>query len=569
MESLVIPGSEPPTEATTSAAKAKLMGPQELLEFEDFSTKPPEELLRRSGRIANTSSPPPTKKWKTTPSKKSIPAEMANKDKDVIPPKLSKMPVSTTLPMVDRKLKRLVNKIDSNHSDLLKAIENIVHHMTGTSFSIQKDDFGQPLHVVEEQQAPIVLEEYNDPNKSDFPTEHDQSYGHKDIQAAEPSKIIQDMDDVSEYHMVSDTAESLEQHVANDTLKDNASEKSNYAMKDAREVVDNTDQVEEHVEQIDKDKINPDLLDSTTLTSISFETREVVDSLIYGLSLSATLLTSISHEQAVQAECLLRDSQLSTTLPSKPNVLQDDVKTPLSRSRMPSKMLQSPYLTNFGLSKKVAFSQDKNWFYLMSKPNRCCNDEHFDVIFYYLRKKSKMQLVNQYRHTTTNYIFKVYIKSAQTRYYHIPPDIFTQKDMTRAFVVAHHERSVKNIIRGFSIPTDLIWHLVDEVYILLNYDRDSHWILTVVVLKQRLIRVYDSSSGIRSRNPSLEIEKIVVMLPTYFHGSDFLRRMNVLIGHHLIHTRTNQPMTCLKHITLLKLNILKALCNKKAIAYEY
>ncbi|XP_055811771.1 uncharacterized protein LOC129881670 [Solanum dulcamara] len=132
-----------------------------------------------------------------------------------------------------------------------------------------------------------------------------------------------------------------------------------------------------------------------------------------------------------------------------------------------------------------------------------------------------MQLSNQYRYTTTNCIFKIYIEYAHTRYYHIPPDISTQEDMARATVIAHHERSVKNIIRGFSIPVGLPWHLVDEVYIPVNYDRDFHWVLAVVVLKKRLIRVYDSSPRRRSSNLSLEIQKIAAMLPTYLQDSGF------------------------------------------------
>ncbi|XP_055807056.1 uncharacterized protein LOC129875859 [Solanum dulcamara] len=272
-------------------------------------------------------------------------------------------------------------------------------------------------------------------------------------------------------------------------------------------------------------------------------------------------LTAVSHEQ-VQDECLLRDSQLPTTLPSKANVLSDDAKTPFRRSKIPSKILQSPYLSNFGSSEKekenlsavmhqthpfegfgicyhppselvtdysqwidkgllksygnknskedhyrskcssfgfekmnfvVAFPKDKNWFYLMSQPNRCWNDE-----------KSKMQLSNQYRYTTTNYIFKIYIEYAHTRYYHLPPNISTQEDMARSTVTAHHERSVKNIIRGFSISAG-----------------DFHWVLAVVMLKERLIRLYDSSPRRRSNNHSLEIQKIAAMLPTYLQDSGF------------------------------------------------
>ena len=61
-------------------------------------------------------------------------------------------------------------------------------------------------------------------------------------------------------------------------------------------------------------------------------------------------------------------------------------------------------------------------------------------------------------------------------------------------------------MKGFSIPVGLPWHLVDDVYIPINYDGDFHWVLVVVELNKRLIRVYDSSLGTRKRVYSEEIK---------------------------------------------------------------
>ena len=43
----------------------------------------------------------------------------------------------------------------------------------------------------------------------------------------------------------------------------------------------------------------------------------------------------------------------------------------------------------------------------------------------------------------------------------------------------------------------------------------------MVVLKKRLIRVYDSSCGSRKRVPPEEINQLSVMLPNYLHDSGF------------------------------------------------
>ncbi|PHT99941.1 hypothetical protein BC332_29729 [Capsicum chinense] len=79
-----------------------------------------------------------------------------------------------------------------------------------------------------------------------------------------------------------------------------------------------------------------------------------------------------------------------------------------------------------------------------------------------------------------------------------------------------------NIIKGFSIPVVLLWHLVDEVYIPINCGDEFHWVLVVVVLKERRIQVYDSMSRRRCFGPSSEIQKLAKILPTYLDMSGFL-----------------------------------------------
>ncbi|PHT93161.1 hypothetical protein T459_01043 [Capsicum annuum] len=73
-----------------------------------------------------------------------------------------------------------------------------------------------------------------------------------------------------------------------------------------------------------------------------------------------------------------------------------------------------------------------------------------------------------------------------------------------------------------SIPAGLPWHLVDEVYIPINCGDEFHWVLTVVVLKERRIQVYDSMSRRRRSRPTSEIQKLAKILPTYLDMSGFL-----------------------------------------------
>ncbi|KAK4707223.1 hypothetical protein R3W88_033238 [Solanum pinnatisectum] len=156
----------------------------------------------------------------------------------------------------------------------------------------------------------------------------------------------------------------------------------------------------------------------------------------------------------------------------------------------------------------VAFLRDKNWLYSISQP----------------KNKSKLRSPNRYRFTTDNCLFKTFINDAHTRYYCNPPNdnLSIQEHMGRRAVVSAFERSIKNIIKEFSISARLSWHIVDDVYIPVNLDGKFHWVLAVVTLKERRIRVHDSSLSARIKVPSGEIKKLATMLPSYLHDTGFL-----------------------------------------------
>ncbi|KAH0781354.1 hypothetical protein KY290_000952 [Solanum tuberosum] len=139
-----------------------------------------------------------------------------------------------------------------------------------------------------------------------------------------------------------------------------------------------------------------------------------------------------------------------------------------------------------------AFPKKKDWFYVMSQPNKCWTDE----------KKSKQQSHSKYRYTTTNYFFKTYIDNAS--------------------VVPEYENKIVGTIKEFGIPAGLPWHLTDEVYVPVNCNGQFHWVLAVVVLKERHINVYDSMSSSRTnRKLCAEIQKLSTKLPKYLEYSGF------------------------------------------------
>ncbi|WMV09338.1 hypothetical protein MTR67_002723, partial [Solanum verrucosum] len=66
----------------------------------------------------------------------------------------------------------------------------------------------------------------------------------------------------------------------------------------------------------------------------------------------------------------------------------------------------------------------------------------------------------------------------------------TQEHIDRVVAVSVHERSITNVMKGFSIPAALPWYLVDDVYIPINCDGKFHWVLAVVELNRRDCGLY-------------------------------------------------------------------------------
>ncbi|KAH0738335.1 hypothetical protein KY290_037040 [Solanum tuberosum] len=96
--------------------------------------------------------------------------------------------------------------------------------------------------------------------------------------------------------------------------------------------------------------------DSTTSASISSGTEAVIDALVYRLPnepIHVKSLSVIIPLQLTGSDDFLSDSQLPTQLPVKESTHNFDTKTPSPRNRMPSKIMQSLYLTAFGSSDKA------------------------------------------------------------------------------------------------------------------------------------------------------------------------------------------------------------------------
>ncbi|WMV54963.1 hypothetical protein MTR67_048348 [Solanum verrucosum] len=149
---------------------------------------------------------------------------------------------------------------------------------------------------------------------------------------------------------------------------------------------------------------------------------------------------------------------------------------------------------------------NKNWFYTLSYDGQLLNDEHIDVVLYYLRKKSKYGVNSRYKYTTVDCLFKTKIADIYAAYANIE-----SKNC-----VANIENDIREYINGYRLMAAIPWNTIDNVLIPVNVKQRNHWVLVVLSLVERHIHVYDSYRA--AKHDSFvreEIQKLAQLLPMY------------------------------------------------------
>ncbi|KAK4731142.1 hypothetical protein R3W88_024130 [Solanum pinnatisectum] len=404
----------PPTQPATSNVNHEEVQPEEVPEFEDISSKLLEQLLRRTTRVSSIGSTLPPKIRKVTyPPKTNVP-------KTTQPDEQSNQPFQT------------LNSPPSQAGNVYDVLHNT--DIGGISMPYVVDDSVEKGNVDPQPTSNQFFQQLIPPIQMDFANDD------------------QDID-------ASTVEVEKQRHVTEENVA------KEHVMKDSTEVLPTAHHSHVPIEDIVHNKE----VDSTTLASISSGTEAIIDALVYGLpnqlihakplsviiplqltGIASTSLASISSgtEAIIDAlvyglpNQLIHAKPLSVIIPlqltGSDDFLLTDSTHPTSNphNRMPSKIMQSPYLTAFGSSDKgkekinddicpytpfegrgityklssvlmqeyfqwiqkglfkshanevtsalfrfdhmdfvVAFSVDKNWFYTMSQSNKCWTDQ--------------------------------------------------------------------------------------------------------------------------------------------------------------------------------------------------
>ncbi|PHT73099.1 hypothetical protein T459_23884 [Capsicum annuum] len=117
-----------------------------------------------------------------------------------------------------------------------------------------------------------------------------------------------------------------------------------------------------------------------------------------------------------------------------------------------------------------------------------------------------------------------YIHDTYTHYHrsHSEIDLSSHVKNVCSMKVTSVEISICEIMQGLCIPAGISWHLIDEVHVPINCKGSFYWVLAVIVLKERYIRVYDSMKG--HKGHADKIKKLAEMLSTYLTISNFFEK---------------------------------------------
>ncbi|PHU04321.1 hypothetical protein BC332_25143 [Capsicum chinense] len=143
------------------------------------------------------------------------------------------------------------------------------------------------------------------------------------------------------------------------------------------------------------------------------------------------------------------------------------------------------------------------------------NDEHINVIFYYLRKKGKYNPPSNYSYTTVDCVFKIKVAELWEKY--------VDRQSCTSFV--REEYVVCEYMNGYRLMAGIPWHTVDHVLIPLHVKERLHWVLIVVPFLDRCLYLYDLyNSVIHDVYVKIEVQKFAEVIASFLLNINFYKK---------------------------------------------
>ncbi|PHT48504.1 hypothetical protein CQW23_12712 [Capsicum baccatum] len=257
-----------------------------------------------------------------------------------------------------------------------------------------------------------------------------------------------------------------------------------------------------------------------------------VDSILFGFSMPSTTksLDVGALNKMTESQWNLSDSQITLDfLDAQVQELEaTKAQAPTKMERKKSRIFRSPYIIKYDSDSKDAGDSDKEENLKYDFDGYTINQDLPNELMIDYSQRIAVGLLKTHsdKYTMTSCFFNTYIDKKHTRYYpaELAVELSTQQDYAELIVVAKNEDAIANIIHEFYTPVRLPWCMVYEVYVPINYGKEFHWVLVVIVSKKRVISVYDSLSSKSKKKPPIEIQKLAVIFPTYLPDNYFYEK---------------------------------------------
>ncbi|KAG5610088.1 hypothetical protein H5410_021369, partial [Solanum commersonii] len=162
------------------------------------------------------------------------------------------------------------------------------------------------------------------------------------------------------------------------------------------------------------------------------------------------------------------------------------------------------------------------WFHIMVHDGRPWEDEHVDVIMYYLRKKAKHSTNIRTRYLTTDSVFMSWLLGDEI--------LWEESNCDMSSISPNH--CVGQYMRGYNLIANIPWDRVDNI-IPVNVSECFHWILVVFRIKHRCLYIYVSKMGDENHTEMVKqaVESIARMIPLFFSSIGYYGKRSDIQWH--------------------------------------
>ncbi|XP_069150300.1 uncharacterized protein [Solanum lycopersicum] len=418
-----------------------LVQPNEEDDFDNFSTKPPEQLLRTYSRVSDTSPPPPPKRRKKVIIQKKKVSEQNQPDQ------------SNVSPTLDDDVHVFMSNLppNSNADDVHGSVPDVSPKSVADVHGSVPDVSPNPtadVHGFADSQNVNNIIPYIEELKGHLKTYVDKKFeeliilikaNHSQLMQYIGKENINFQANTSTFQSDKQTSQQIPIDlsdmggVAEDGVGFSGKNGEHQIVDDAGDVAEDGVGVSlNEGEQLVSDTPK----ESSTSTTISPSTQAAIDALIKDLDkdpTNARPLYSYNPQNINNSQYLLADSQLPTDIPITEIGVRTDSVTPAHRNRMPSRRIQSPYCTSFGSSEK-----GKEKLKDMARL-------HFPFEVCGITNQVSPKLIEDYM----NWLSRGLLQNHNNKYYMDDNDdsLTTQEHVDRASVVSVYEKSIINIIK--------------------------------------------------------------------------------------------------------------------------